>query len=67
MPLIQTDVVAVIFMNELKDVTNFVIGNLGKLVHKQSCFHDIFYFINYIIIVQVRYITIETKEVVRSG
>ena len=38
---------------------------MGKLVHKQHCSLDIFFlhFIYYIIIVQVRYITIETKEV----
>ena len=45
-------------------MTNDVMGKLGKLVHKQNCSHDFFYFINYnIIIVQVRYITIESKEV----
>ena len=55
-------------MNEVKNLTN-VIRKLGKLVHKQNCSHDFFFFfffINYnIIIVQVRYINIETKEVVR--
>jgi hypothetical protein len=41
-------------------MTNVVIGKLGKLVHKQNCSHDLFFNINYtIIIVQVRYITIE--------
>jgi len=56
-------------MNELKNVTNVVIGKLGKLVHKQKCSHNFFfYLINYNInIVQVRYITIETKEVVRTS
>ena len=55
-------------MNELNKLTN-VIGKLDKLVHKQNCSHDFFlYFINYnIIIVQVIYINIETKEVVRIG
>jgi len=41
-------------------------GKLGKLVHKQKFFH----FINYNIItgiVQLRYISIETKEVTRIG
>jgi hypothetical protein len=54
--MLQTDVFAVLFKNELKNLTNVVIGN---------CSHDCFlYFINYnIIIVQVRYITIETKEI----
>jgi hypothetical protein len=54
--MLQTDVFAVLFINELKNLTNVVIVN---------CSHDfLFYFINYsIIIVQVRYITIETKEV----
>jgi hypothetical protein len=36
-------------------LTNVVTGKLGKLVHKQNCSHGI-------IIVQVRYITIETKK-----
>ena len=55
-------------MNELKNLTNVVIEKLDKLVQKQSCFHDFFYLINYnIIIVQVRYITIEIKEVSRIG
>ena len=38
-------------MNELKNLTNFVIEKFGKLI----------------IIVQVRYITIEIKEVSRIG
>jgi hypothetical protein len=55
-------------MNELKNLTNVVIEKLDKLVQKQTCFHDFFYLINYnIIIVQVRYITIEIKEVSRIG
>ena len=64
-PSVQVNVFAVLFMNELKNLTNVVIGKLGKLVHKQTCSHDFFfYFINYkIIIVQVRCITSETKEV----
>ena len=41
---------------------------IGKLVHVQNCSRDFFYFINYnIIIVQVGYITIETKETVPIG
>jgi len=65
--MLQDDVFALLFMNELKNLTNVVIGKLGKLVHKQNCSHDfLFYFINYnIIIVQVRYITIKTEELVR--
>lgn len=52
------DIVAV-----LKNLTNVVIEKLGKLVHT-TFFGG--YFINYkIIIVQVRYITIETKEATR--
>jgi hypothetical protein len=51
-------------MNELENLTNVVIGKLGKHVHKQN------YIRNFekkkknynIIIVQVRYITFETKE-----
>jgi hypothetical protein len=68
-PLIQIDVFAVLFMNELKNLTNVVIGKLDKLVHKQNCSHNfLFYFINYkIIIILVRYITIETKEVACIG
>jgi hypothetical protein len=31
-------------MNELKNLTNVVIGKLGKLVDKQNCVHD-FHFI----------------------
>ena len=57
-------------MNEFKNLTNVVIGKLGKLDdHKQNCFHDFCkYFINYnIIIVHVRYIIIETKEVFSIG
>ena len=58
--MLQTDVFAVLFKNELKNLTNVVIGN---------CSRDFFlYLINYnIIIVQVRYITIETKEVAHIG
>jgi len=39
-PSVQVDVFAVLFMNELKNLTNVVIGKLGKLVHKQTCSHD---------------------------
>jgi hypothetical protein len=58
MSMLQADVLAVLFMNELKNLTNVVIGNLGKLVHKQNCSHNfLFYFINYnIIIVQVTHL-----------
>jgi hypothetical protein len=67
--MLQEEVFAVLFMNELKNLTNVVIGKLGKLVHKQDCSRDFyFYFMNYnITIVRVRYITIETKEVARIG
>ena len=42
----------------------FVIRQLGKLVHKENCSHDFVSFLNYsIIIIQVTYIKIETKEV----
>ena len=30
---------AVLFMSELKNLTNVVIGKLGKHVHKQNCSH----------------------------
>jgi hypothetical protein len=60
--------ITVLFMNELKNLTNVVLGKLGKLVNKQNCYHDLFFIINYnSIIVQVRCITIETKEVARIG
>ena len=53
-PLIQADATARCFacliMNELKNLTNIVIGKLGKLVHKQNCSHDFLFFINYSII-----------------
>ena len=62
-------------MNELKNRTNVVIEKVGKLglVHKKKTnkkqFSRIFVYLkNYsIIIVQVRYITIETNEVARIG
>ena len=31
-------------MNELNNSTNIVIGKLCKLVHKQNCSHDFFFF-----------------------
>jgi len=37
-PLIQVCVFAVLFMNELKNLTDAVIGKLGKLVHKQNIY-----------------------------
>jgi len=51
-------------MNELKNLTNVVLEKLGKLVHKKKLYSRLFfYLINHnIIIVQVRYITIETKR-----
>jgi hypothetical protein len=53
------------FMNELKNLNNGVIGKLGVARLQAKLF---FNFINYnIIIVQVRYITIETKEVASFG
>jgi len=67
--MLQASVFAVLLMNELKNLTNVVIAKLCKLVHKQNCFHDFFLdFMNYdIIIVQVRYITIETTKVACIG
>jgi len=67
--MLQADVFAFLFINKLKNLTNVVIAKLGKLVHKQNCSHDfLFYFIdNSIFNEQVRYITIETKEVSRIG
>ena len=73
-PLIslQADVFAVLFMNNFNKVTNLtnvLVEKFGKLVDKQNCSYIfLFYFINFnIIIVQVRYITIETKEVAHIG
>jgi len=42
--MLQDDVFAVLFMNELNNLTNVVIGKLSKLVHKQNCSHDFFKF-----------------------
>jgi len=54
-------------MNEPKNLTNVVIGQLGNLLHKETV-RTLFYFLNYnIIIIQVVYINIETKEVARIG
>jgi len=38
--MLEAAVFAVIFMNKLKDFTNVVVGNIGKVVHKQNCSHD---------------------------
>jgi len=38
--MLQVDVFAVLFINEIKNLTNAVIGKLGKLVHKQNSSHD---------------------------
>ena len=62
MPQIQADVSSVLFMNEVMTLTNVVhvIGKLGKLVQKQNCSQDLFYFMYYnIVIVQVRYIILK--------
>ena len=65
--MLQADVFAVLFMNEIKNLTYVVKGKLAKLAHishKQISSHNFFYFIDYsIIIEQVGHITIETKEV----
>jgi len=45
-PILQVDVFAVLFTNELKNLTNVVIRKLSTIVDKQNCFHDFFYFIN---------------------
>ena len=62
MPQIQADVSSVLFMNEVMTLTNVVhvIGKLGKLVQKQNCSQDLFYFMYYnIVIVQVSYIILK--------
>ena len=55
----------------LLHLTNVVLGKLGILVHKQNYSHDYFFLyfiINYgIIIVLIRYITNETKDVDHIG
>ena len=35
----------VLFMNEDKNLTNVVIGKLGKPIHKQNCPHEFFKFL----------------------
>ena len=52
-PMLQVDVFAVLFMNNL---SNVVIGKVCQMVHKQNCFHNLFHYsINYNFInVQVR-------------
>ena len=58
-PMLQADVFEVLFMNELKNLTNVVNTFTNKTV-----LTTFFYSINFkIIIVQVIYITIETKDV----
>jgi hypothetical protein len=52
-PLIQADVLQFFFMNELKNLSNVVIGKLGKLVHKQNWVFFLNYFINYNIIINI--------------
>ena len=37
----KADVIAVLLMNELQNLTNVVTGQLGKLIHKQSCSQDL--------------------------
>ena len=57
-PMLQAVVFEVLFMNELKNLTTVVNTFTNKTV-----FTTFFYSINFkIIIVQVRYITIETKD-----
>jgi hypothetical protein len=42
MPLLEAHIFEVLFMYELKNLTNAVIRKLVKLDHKQNCFHDNF-------------------------
>ena len=54
---------AVLFTNEVKNLTNVAIGKLCKLVHKQNCSHDFKKKKHSnIIIVEVRYITLPLKQ-----
>lgn len=64
--MLQDDILAVLFMYGLRNITNAVIGKSG--IHSQTKLFSrlIFFWINYnTIIVQVRYINIEPKEVAR--
>ena len=66
--MLQVGVLAVLTMNAIKNLTNVVIGKLGKLVHKHNSSHNFYLYINHnIIIVQVRYITIERKQIAHIG
>jgi hypothetical protein len=66
--MLQVGVLAVLTMNAIKNLTNVVIGKLGKLSHKQNCSHNFYFYINHnIIIVQVRYINIERKQIAHIG
>jgi hypothetical protein len=40
--MLQADIFTVLFMNELKYLTNVVIEKLGKAVHKENCYQDFF-------------------------
>ena len=44
--MLQTDVFAVLSMNKLKNLTNVVIGKLGKLVHKRNIWNNWFLFLH---------------------
>jgi hypothetical protein len=43
--MLQSDVLAVLFMIKLKNLTDVVIGKLENLVHKQNSSHD---FLNFL-------------------
>ena len=40
--MLQADILAVLFMKELKNLTNVVIEKLGKPVYKENCYQDFF-------------------------
>jgi hypothetical protein len=41
--MLQADGFAILFMNELKNLTNVAIGKFAKLVHKQNCSRGLFF------------------------
>jgi hypothetical protein len=47
--MLQADVFTVLFMKELINLTNVIIGKMStaKLFHKQNCSHDILKILNF--------------------
>jgi hypothetical protein len=56
------------FSDSVKNLTNVVIGKLGKLGHKQNCSHDFFiFFSDSRYRISIGYSSIETKEAAGIG